>query len=338
MLKKFVVFILLTVLSSTIFPLIGVKGNNNTTRVQLDPSTITISEIGKTFSLNATIANVTGLCAWDFKLYYRNSILSCIDATEGPFLRTGGDAVWADNIDDSYNSTHGRVRFGCSLLGQVPGVNGSGVLATITFQAKGGGDTLLHFDDTQLYDCSEHPQLIEHEAIDGNVHVGIHDVAITNVVPSKAIIAQGYSANITITAENQGDLTETFNVTVYANTTIINQTEVYLTSGNSTTIALTWNTTGIAKGNYTISAYAWPVSGETDTTDNTCTDDNVLVTVPGDVDGNMKVDLDDLLILIDAFWGAPGKPNWNPNVDIDSNMKVDLDDLLILIDHFWEHW
>jgi len=44
--------------------------------------------------------------------------------------------------------------------------------------------------------------------------------------------------------------------------------EVTLPSGNSANIPFLWNTTGYAPGNYTISAYAWPVPGETDTIDN----------------------------------------------------------------------
>jgi hypothetical protein len=44
--------------------------------------------------------------------------------------------------------------------------------------------------------------------------------------------------------------------------------EVTLLSGKATNIPFVWNTTGYAPGNYTISAYAWPVLGETDTTDN----------------------------------------------------------------------
>ena len=39
-----------------------------------------------------------------------------------------------------------------------------------------------------------------------------HDIGITSVTTSKTIIGQGYSMNITVTVENQGDFTETFRV------------------------------------------------------------------------------------------------------------------------------
>ena len=80
------------------------------------------------------------------------------------------------------------------------------------------------------------------------------------------------------------------------------QIVVNLPNGTFTTVTFTWNTTGFAKGNYTIKAVADTVAGETETGDNTYTDDTVLVSVPGDVDGDRNVDIDDLLILIDHFW------------------------------------
>jgi len=58
----------------------------------------------------------------------------------------------------------------------------------------------------------------------------------------------------------------------YAGFSRLIQTQtVTLASGNSTTITFTWNTTGFALGNYTITAYAGPVPGEADTIDNTLT-------------------------------------------------------------------
>jgi hypothetical protein len=77
--------------------------------------------------------------------------------------------------------------------------------------------------------------------------------------------------------------TETFTVTAYANTTVIATQTITLANRNSTTITFTWNTTGFAKGNYTISAYAIPVTGETDIINNNCTDGSVLITKVGDL-------------------------------------------------------
>jgi len=107
----------------------------------------------------------------------------------------------------------------------------------------------------------------------------IHDIAVVSIMLSKTVVGQGYSVLIGVGFWNYGNHAETFNLTVYANTTSIAAQTVTLTSGNSTTITFTWNTTGFALGNYIISAYAWPVPGETDTADNTFTDGIVTVTI-----------------------------------------------------------
>jgi hypothetical protein len=157
-----------------------------------------------------------------------------------------------------------------------------------------------------------------------------HDIAVTNVTPLKTIVGQGYTMNINVTVENQGSYTETFNVTLYANTTVIETKQITLANGASTTITFTWNTIGFVKGNYTVWVYAWPVQGETDTSDNTFISGIVMVTIAGDLNGNFKVQLADLVILAKAYGSKPGEPKWNPNADIDDNKVVGLSDLVIL--------
>jgi hypothetical protein len=162
----------------------------------------------------------------------------------------------------------------------------------------------------------------------------IHDVAVTNVTSFKTVIGQGYSGNIAVKAENQGNFTETFNLALYANTTTIETKEVTLTSGNSTTITFTWNTTGFAKGNYTINAYASPVPDETDTTDNTKIDGTVFVTIAGDVTGEGLCDMQDISILVDKFLAEPKDPRWDVNCDVNDDHIIDMADISIAVDNF----
>ena len=173
------------------------------------------------------------------------------------------------------------------------------------------------------------------------VPTGIHDVAVTNVTSSKTVVGQGYSLNINVTVANQGDFTETFNITAYYNETAItlpngkNHTTITLTSGNSTTITLTWNTTGVAKGNYTITAYAHPVPGETDTDNNTkYAEDEVCVSIPGDLDADFDVDLYDAVKLLVIYGAKKGQPEYDPNCDIDGDGDIDLYDAVILLTHY----
>ncbi len=163
------------------------------------------------------------------------------------------------------------------------------------------------------------------------------DVAVTNVSPSKDVVGEGYSLSINVTITNQGTLTETFNVTIYANTTVIGTlTNITLTSGNSTTITVVWNTTGFAMGNYTISAYASTVPGETDTTNNTFIDGTVTITIPGDINGDGSVDSLDAGILNGAYGSSVGDPTYDACADIDGDGYIGSADVAILNANYGE--
>jgi hypothetical protein len=163
-----------------------------------------------------------------------------------------------------------------------------------------------------------------------------HDVAVTSVTPSKKVVGQGYSTLITVAATNYGIFNESFDITVYVNTTAIQTQTATLFSGDSVRLNFVWNTSGFVKGNYTVSAYAWPVPGETNYSDNSYTDGTVKVSVPGDVDGSGRVDVGDLGRLGNAWFSTPSSPNWNPNADINDSGRIDLGDLGILNDHWYQ--
>jgi len=159
--------------------------------------------------------------------------------------------------------------------------------------------------------------------------IPIRDIAVTNVTSSKTVVGQGYSVNITVIVDNQGELTETFNVTVYANTTSIASQNVTLTSGNSTTLTFTWNTTGFAYA-YTISANATILPGETDTSDNTFVDGLIKVSCVGDLNGDYITDGQDYQLVKNAIPSSPGSPKWNPNADLNDDGLVDGQDFQIV--------
>jgi hypothetical protein len=164
------------------------------------------------------------------------------------------------------------------------------------------------------------------------------DLAVTGVLPLKTAVGQGYFMNVSVTAANLGDFNETFNITAYANNTAFQTQSLTLTAGDSANLTFTWNTTGWSMGNCSISAYAWPVLGETDTANNNFTGGTVLVTIPGDVNGDGYVGPESLNTLL-ASYGAPesGLP-WNPNADIDNDGYIGPEDLNILLSHYGQHY
>jgi len=165
-----------------------------------------------------------------------------------------------------------------------------------------------------------------------------HDVAVISAVSAKTVIGKGFGDNVTVQVADEGDYAETFNVTTYANSTAIGTQQVSLNATDQTTLTFIWNTTSFVYGNYTISAYAWPVPGENNTTNNSFTGGIVTVTIPGDINGDGTVDIYDAILESIAFGSSPSSPNWNPNADINGDGIVDIYDAIILSAYFNQHY
>jgi hypothetical protein len=167
------------------------------------------------------------------------------------------------------------------------------------------------------------------------------DVAVTDVKTSKdgckpyPTVSNMSKCIIHVTVLNEGIFTENVTINAYANLTIVATLKITnLAPSEIRTVDLIWYTTGFAKGNYTISAYAVPVSGEGHTSDNTYIDGWVLVVKPGDIDGNGFVNYLDGILLGAAFSSKPGDTNWNPNSDLNEDGYINYLDGIILGAYF----
>lgn len=158
------------------------------------------------------------------------------------------------------------------MIGQVdPQENG-----TVTFSVNVNDDAPI---GTEIINFATvyFPSVPETTNTNGVVNVVSceHDVAILNVDVSETM--PNYVVPIDVMVENQGISNEMLNVTVYANTTIIHGETIALAAGDLTDITFEWNTTGLAPGDYAISAVVEPVLGETDAGDNSSTDGTIQV-------------------------------------------------------------
>jgi hypothetical protein len=208
--------------------------------------------------------------------------------------------------------------------------------ATWTFKPVSGGSYAVYVEVTDSLGVNV-------ASNSADVTVNIHDVAVINVTSSKTVVGQGYEDNVTVTVEDLGNYSETFNVTVYANATSVASQNVTLSISKVILLArfcditFTWNTTGFGYGNCTVSAYVTLAPDETNAANNSLTGGNVTVTVPGDLNGDGTVDIYDAIILANAFGSVPGSPNWNPNADINGDGVVDIYDAIILAANFNQH-
>jgi hypothetical protein len=114
------------------------KADAESTRVFLDPSSQTVGAVGDIFAVNVSIANVSNLYGYEFKLYYDSTVMNgTAQPVEGPFLKSAGGETFfvVPSFTDSYNSTYGVVWIDNTLYGSVPGVSGDGVLVTLEFKS-----------------------------------------------------------------------------------------------------------------------------------------------------------------------------------------------------------
>lgn len=172
----------------------------------------------------------------------------------------------------------------------------------------------------------------------GSLRLLSHDLAITNVTVLKTIVGKGHSTYVNVTIRNQGDYDETFSSALNVTTTIIGLlTNITLISQNSASVDFEWNTTGYAEGNYSLKAHVFPVDGEIDMENNTFAF-WVLVTIAGDVDGNRKVNIFDIVMIAGSYGAVAGDPGYIPNCDIDGSSTIDIFDVVLAAGNYGRSW
>jgi len=174
------------------------------------------------------------------------------------------------------------------------------------------------------------------------IYVMTRDIAVVEVTPSTDRIYVGRTITINVTVANKGEINETFDVILYYNITAGNtigaQTVRDLLPGEHIALTFHWNTTGVKPcSNYTITAHALPVYGETNTTDNTLSSHiRVKIKMMSDINGDGKVDMIDVYQVVKTFGSNRGHPRWNPEADFNLDGKVDMQDVYTIVIHFGE--
>jgi len=173
-----------------------------------------------------------------------------------------------------------------------------------------------------------------------------HDVAVTSVTPYGNWTYQGWTMNVNVTTTNLGDFTEneTLNLSYY-NTVgggTIGTKTVVLAPNQTQTVVFTWDATGAetSYSGYTITAVAdiSPLVDSNSTNNVLGSSFEVKVRIPGDINGDGKVDLKDAYIVAKAFGECEGRPRWNPLADLNEDGKADLKDYYIVSKNYGKSW
>jgi len=244
-------------------------------KLYVDPPEISdpLMKPPRIFSVDIMIDDVEDLYGYEFKLSYNTAMLTAIGVDIHPIL---GEHSFATSmmVDDDTGLIWVKVRYYAPAIPIITYTPES--LVTLTFKVDAVGSSLLDLHDTKLTDSTS--TLIPHEATDGFVWTEIHDVAIVNVVPSTSFVFAGTPVYIDVTAKNKGNVSETFDVKAFYDTNLIGtQTVTNLPAGAETTLAFTWDTTGVSDGIYTIKGEAALVPYEFNPADNVHIDGTVEV-------------------------------------------------------------
>lgn len=288
-----------------------------------------------TFQINITIADVENLCGYEFNLSYDPNILACLSLKIQDVLNETNYTP-----EFSADSQRGFVWVKVTYYPPAEPITtyDPAALVTLGFRVKGMGSTDLDLHDTLLTDCAGEP--ISHEALDGYFCSIIRGVAIVDVTAFPNEVYVGWTVTINVTVVNEGNLTETFNVTVCAfivgNETVIGTfTGVELLPGGDTTLTLIWNTEGMQPCyNYTIKAEAGPVPYESNPANNIYINGNVKIHLLGDANGDGVVDVSDLAEMSRAYGAYLGHPRYDPMLDLNQDEIVDISDLAIAARNF----
>jgi len=309
------------------------------TRVNVVPST-DVAVAGQLFTTNITVSNVTDLYLWAFSVSWNAATLDLIDVTEGEFLQSGGSTTGV--LVKEINQTGGYMKEAtCSLLGSVPGVNGNGTLATITFEATAVGSSPLDIYFCDLLDS--HGESIPFNTTNSFVEVIAPDVSLSSVslpYPDQSLYVNT-TVSVNATIQNTGNFSAgAFNVSL---TAYWIEGEIVDYLGKLTVESLEPNTTRTVQftfilhytGNYTLT---FKVDCDNDVIEVSETNNElvlpIVVKMQGDIDCDDEVTYLDLFDLSRAYWSTPVDENWDPYADINNDGKVDHNDLFLLAQNY----
>jgi len=165
------------------------------------------------------------------------------------------------------------------------------------------------------------------------------DLSISDLWVSSPILSGNrHIMNVSISVTNLSLEAETFNVTLRANSTTISIVpNMLLAAGKSMNITYEWNVTDLEYGRYMINASITPALNEACISDNARTV-RIVHTIPGDLNEDGTVNMDDAGIFVDQFDLAQNEPRLVSSSDLNGDASVDILDAIILSNNFGRTW
>jgi hypothetical protein len=286
---------------------------------------------GTSFSVDVNVQNVTDLYAFDVYVHFDPNLLQAINMTEGSFLKSGGNT---GVVLSEVNQTAGYLEYVVTLWTAETGVNGSGTLftATLVGDLVNNGTSTLSFESSELSDSNAN--LISYVSQEGTVNVTALTLVTQTVTVNQTEYTVELTSNSTIPSGSQF-LVDVSNQTVSVNVTgmsgsmgfcnltlpkaVMNGTFAVLINGTAVAYMKTENAT------HYMLYFTYAQSFE---------QVQVLLTIQGDINGDRKVALADLVLLANAYNSVPGSPKWDGRCDLNRDNRISLQDLVLLAKNY----
>ncbi len=306
------------------------------TVVYVQPTVFRKSQ-GASFPVNVSVQDVVDLYAFDISLNYNTTLLNASSITEGPFLKSIGSTI---AIVSEVNNTAGLVRLSLALLGAPHGVNGTGTLFTIQFKSSTTalGPSPLNLTSTDL--SNYNATAIDHAIIDGQVTILLvetltHTIVVGGVsynfvtTSSSSITNFAYNDTqklVSFDATGPSDILGFTNITMPKALLALpsSDTFIVLIDGNAIYSTRTANTTNyILHFTYSHSTHKIVIER----------------TLIGDLNGDRKVDIYDVVIVAVAYDATPTDARWNPLADLASPWnKINIYDVVMVTRVYGKTW
>lgn len=230
-------------------------------KVSLKPSETIKKEpsLGETINLNATVENPQNLTGFQLTVQYNTTIFNVTSADFGSLLQSNSNFTVIDRDQGTIT---------LNLTSSAEPVNENGTLATFSFKILTVGTTWVTITNSTLMAIGD--QAIIHVVQDAYFSNKYINLGIVSIEMSATEVTQGENVTITVTVKNNGTLTESFDVAIYVNQSLIAQPSVTnLDPDQQKEVEALYETTDL-EGEYTliIKAEIPVLSGETETTDN----------------------------------------------------------------------
>ena len=163
---KTLIFALILLGTCGLIPCAAVPAAAQGAKVWLDPATLELAP-GEEGTLEIKVQNVVQLAGAEVHLTFDPALLEVVDAessTEGTQI-THGDFLSPDFVvQNAADPATGTVHYAIACMPLDKAVNGSGVLARITFRALGQGESLVSISGVLLADAQTQSITVETES------------------------------------------------------------------------------------------------------------------------------------------------------------------------------